>query len=667
MFAETKDMDFRFVRNQGPREQQKPMLVSYRGRVRYDGDGTRWRTEYDSMMPPSYGSTRLTLDQWTTGFDGARRYRWVADRFLFLGESSPEARRWSPRSIIWEKSDQLVWMLERTDRGRPSIAMAKRVIDGMRCYVVTSRTPDGRRGGETIISPRQGYLPIERNSTDRGRTDFSRRLRGVHEVVPGIWAPKRIEEETFTVRDDRASRFRVRRRIQVVEYRPRQVPPAAAFQVEIPYGVDLIDRSTGTSYHNDPWWPEIGAMLREKFDWPPPDFSPLVSLRSDSERHLDGRPAPPLRIATWLNTRPMDLAAHPGKVVLVEFGDIPDRDERRYAPALRELYSLYHPAGLEIISIHPPTGDADEIRRFAREYRLPYPVVIDEGPPGSAGKTAEAFGIQDRICAFLIDHEGKVHAAGEPSGGGIVGTLVSLLKRSGAREIKAVSLERPELPVEASRAAEALFQARVKEALAGHPQGRIRGRIVDGDGRPIAGASVEASIRLLVMQSTEPDAWRNIRYRAADDRLEGPVRTRWPIRALGTLQGRVCPDGRVARPGLGGAPGLPRARPATSLGRDRPGSGGCDLGTGPRPAGPAGRAAGSCPPGGNTSRAGSSGITQSVGHLALTADEDGRFRLEGLQHGRYIIEVKAGGFKGRELEPIPAGDENVVVTLERGP
>ena len=57
----------------------------------------------------------------------------------------------------------------------------------------------------------------------------------------------------------------------------------------------------------------------------------------------------------------------------------------------------------------------------------------------------------------------------------------------------------------------------------------------------------------------------------------------------------------------------------------------------------------------------------SVGHLALTADEDGRFRLEGLQHGRYIIEVKAGGFTDRELEPIPAGDQNVVVTLERGP
>ena len=49
----------------------------------------------------------------------------------------------------------------------------------------------------------------------------------------------------------------------------------------------------------------------------------------------------------------------------------------------------------------------------------------------------------------------------------------------------------------------------------------------------------------------------------------------------------------------------------------------------------------------------------------VRADEEGRFRLDGLQEGRYIIEVKAAGFKDRELEPIPAGSENVVVTLER--
>jgi hypothetical protein len=51
----------------------------------------------------------------------------------------------------------------------------------------------------------------------------------------------------------------------------------------------------------------------------------------------------------------------------------------------------------------------------------------------------------------------------------------------------------------------------------------------------------------------------------------------------------------------------------------------------------------------------------------VRTDAAGRFRLGGLQEGRYILEVKAAGFKDRELEPIPAGEGSVAVTLERAP
>jgi hypothetical protein len=57
----------------------------------------------------------------------------------------------------------------------------------------------------------------------------------------------------------------------------------------------------------------------------------------------------------------------------------------------------------------------------------------------------------------------------------------------------------------------------------------------------------------------------------------------------------------------------------------------------------------------------------SVRDLGLTTDEAGRFRLTRLRQGRYIIQVKAAGFKDRELEPIPAGTSDVVVTLARSP
>ena len=98
-------------------------------------------------------------------------------------------------------------MLEETDRDKHPIAITQRVVDGMRCYVVESKSPDGKWGGETVISPRQGYLPIGRKWTYHGKTYSSHILQGVHEVVPGIWAPDRIEDESTSVRDDGASRL----------------------------------------------------------------------------------------------------------------------------------------------------------------------------------------------------------------------------------------------------------------------------------------------------------------------------------------------------------------------------------------------------------------------------------------------------------------------------
>ena len=101
-------------------------------------------------------------------------------------------------------------------------------------------------------------------------------------------------------------------------------------------------------------------------------------LESNSKRKLEDQPAPPLRVATWLNAKPVDLAALRGKVVLVEFGLIGDHWVSQYTAALRELYSTYHPSGLEIVSIHAPTEDPDAIRRYVRDFRLEYPVGVDE-------------------------------------------------------------------------------------------------------------------------------------------------------------------------------------------------------------------------------------------------------------------------------------------------
>ena len=233
--------------------------------------------------------TQLRPDRWSTGFDGTQAYdSRVSQNEFILGESSFVAKQWTPRALIWEQTEELVGTLEETG-SKSSIAIKQRVVDGSRCYVIESKRPDGEWGAETVISARQGYLPIERKWTHHGKTYSSRKLQGVHEVIPGIWAPDRMEYESTGTRKDGASQLDTRRRIQIVEYRPRDVPPPATFALEIPYGVDVTDRRLGSSYHNDPWWPDVGAMLQEKFAWPPPDLSPLANLVSPSEKKLDGK------------------------------------------------------------------------------------------------------------------------------------------------------------------------------------------------------------------------------------------------------------------------------------------------------------------------------------------------------------------------------------------
>ncbi len=619
VFTNTQDMNWNFESSKGKPEDEKPMLVFYRGRARYESDGTRWRAEYEGMSPTS-GSTRMWPDRWSTGFDGVQPYNWQVSKSEFiLGESAPFAEHWGPRHIIWEHSKHLLEMLEKPDARKTTIAIRQRVIDGLRCYVVETGSTDGKWGGETIISPRQGFLAISRKWTVNGKVYSSYTLQGVHEVAAGIWAPERIEDESISVRDDGASRLFSRRRIQIVAFRPGVVPPASTFGFEIPYGVDVTDRRLGSSYQNDPWWPEVGAMLREKYHWPTPDFSPLRDLQSPRDKKLDGAAAPPLRVATWLNSKPIDLAAMRGKVVLLEFWNVVDHFRRPVVPALKHLYATYHPAGLEIISIHPPTPDPEKVRGFLREYGVENPVAIDAPGPPPWGATADAYGTRDATYVFVIDREGKAHSfapsidkngyqVGTSSGGGnIVETIVSLLKQGGARDVKTVSLERPQLPDQALKDADLLFPKLARAALDADPQGKITGRIVDASFQPIAGAAIRATLQFTMQMYAGPGAYYLVGYPATDERFRASTGKdgRFELSGLckGTYMVKVEAPGRAWKERKAFlAPIVSRPRSSSSWTREVPSRGRSATRRASRSSGQE-----SCPPSGSTTRTASSG------------------------------------------------------------
>ncbi len=374
VFTETRDTNWK--------EDQKPILVTFRGRARYESDGRLWRAEYDSMMPSS-GSTRLTPDRWSTGFDGVQLYdRQIFQNQLIFGEAHFPAPEWTPRSVFWESREELVQLLEATDRDKFPVAIEQRVVDGLSCYVVKSGKPGAEWGGETVVSPRQGYLPIRRTQTWKGKPTVTYDLHDIHEAAPGIWAPGRIDYEWLKYGKDGTPGVELRRRIRVAAYQPGAVVPPTTFALDVPYDIDVVDRRSGTAYHNDPWWPEIGAMLREKYDWPKLDLLPLENLGSPSANKLENQPAPRLHIARWLNDQPRDLATLRGKVVLLEFWDMATPFHRPLVAALKHLYATYHPAGLEMIAVHTPTDDPESLQRFIQEYGITYPVAIDAKGPG---------------------------------------------------------------------------------------------------------------------------------------------------------------------------------------------------------------------------------------------------------------------------------------------
>ena len=293
VFTDTRDMNNHFAMNRGTPEEQKPILVSFRGRARYDSDGTRWRAEYDSMMP----SSRLDPawpDRWSTGFDGVRHYRQVSRKAdSILGESSPYARQWTPRSLIWERSEELVRMLEETDRNRN--LDRDRATGGRRHEVLRRREqergwPAGRR---------DHHLPEARLPADRAEMDLSRQdlflpstCKASMKSSPASGHPNASRTSRSTVRDDGASRFDMRRRIQVVEYRPGQVPPAAAFRLEIPYGVDVTDRRQALLTTMTPGGRRSGRCSGRSSAGRRPTSRRWRPSAADSERKLDGQPAP---------------------------------------------------------------------------------------------------------------------------------------------------------------------------------------------------------------------------------------------------------------------------------------------------------------------------------------------------------------------------------------
>ncbi|GAB4369797.1 MAG: hypothetical protein Kow00128_16270 [Deltaproteobacteria bacterium] len=130
-----------------------------------------------------------------------------------------------------------------------------------------------------------------------------------------------------------------------------------------------------------------------------------------------GEPAPDFQLKDVTTGKTYTLSEYKGKqVVMLEFWATWCDICKREMPHLVDLYSEWHPKGVELLSIVLPSGNVDEIRRLIQEKNLTYPALLD----ADLAVATKAYGLAGPIpLKVVIDHKGIVrysHVGDYPPG-----------------------------------------------------------------------------------------------------------------------------------------------------------------------------------------------------------------------------------------------------------
>lgn len=128
-------------------------------------------------------------------------------------------------------------------------------------------------------------------------------------------------------------------------------------------------------------------------------------------------PAPPLQVAQWFNTpQPLTLEALRGRIVVLHaFQMLCPGCVEHGIPQARRVHEAFSQDQLVVVGLHTVfehhavQGSAAALQAFIHEYRLRFPIGLDQAdPPRSIPRTMQSLSLRGTPSLVVLDPQGRV-------------------------------------------------------------------------------------------------------------------------------------------------------------------------------------------------------------------------------------------------------------------
>ncbi|MHC4878097.1 MAG: carboxypeptidase regulatory-like domain-containing protein, partial [Planctomycetota bacterium] len=513
----SSELSTRYIerRNTNAYGQGDAVFASGTGQSVFRSDGTRWYCDNDGFTT-RMGKPETSPMRVMSGFDGTVHFE-QNRHVVTYGEDNLSVWQHSPGRVFWGAGRDTDFLLGRL-RDENAKIVGDETVDDRRQVTVNVDWNWGETAYtyQVTLLPNHSFIPVEATVTINGNLDAEWSASGLKQT-DGLWYPAKVARKRFVgKKPDRD------KRTIVTAFRLRADFDDSEFRLGSTISLDIVDRRTGTAFHNDPWWNALSPFLRRQLNWPQRDMHSANDYAKYGNDELVGKPAPNLSVAEWINGEPATLTAPDRHLTLLIFlGGRAISPTPRTLAALNNLHRTYHNNGLEVIGVASASDTPNLTRRDVKSLQLSFPVAIDnpnDDPDGNRyGKTFQAYGLKSYYGFFLIDRAGNVlklrpskdllsdigREPGIGSAHDLRTNVIRILYDAGERELAFGEADLLELNLPQIK----VIEPEWKRLLKSSPRtAELTGTITDGNA-PIAGATIQATPTLKLLFSFSPGGY----------------------------------------------------------------------------------------------------------------------------------------------------------------